>query len=595
MEDTTKKKTPRKVKTPVERSNATSCVLAAVKSPDQLIKDDFRNFLAIVWEHLRLPAPTPVQYDIARYLQYGPKRCVIEAFRGVGKSFVTSAFVLWQLHRNPQLKILVVSASKERSDQFVRFTRSLIDEMPMLQYLKPDKSRGQRDSVVSFDVSLASPDQSPSVKAVGITGQITGSRADIIIADDVEVMNNSLTQMMRDQLAERIKEFESVLKPLDDARIIGLGTPQTEMSIYNLLPDRGYETRIWTARIPDNVEVYGDRLAPFVMKMIEGGAKAGDLVDPRRFDDENLRQRELSLGRSTFALQFMLNTSLSDAERFPLKLSDLIVHPLDPRSVPTKWTWASGKDQVIDHLACVGLTGDRYHRPMMYSREMIDYTGCVMSVDPSGRGNDETAYAVVKIALGNLYLVASGGFTDGYSDATMTSLAQIAKRHGVNDVIVESNFSDGLFTNHLKSFLTRIHPCHVEEVRHSTQKERRICDTLEPIFNSHRLIVCESVITNDLKSCCDEPSRQLMYQISRITRDRGSLAHDDRIDALSIAVSFWAEQMARNRDKAAQDHSAGLLEKELREFARNNGLRLFGDRGRTAMSGSKGKSLLTRR
>jgi hypothetical protein len=158
------------------------------------ILQDFRKFTYVVWKHLNLPEPTPVQYDIAAYLQNGPRRSVIEAFRGVGKSWLTSAFVCWLLLNNPQLKILVVSASKERADAFSTFVKRLINEIPALNHLKPQD--GQRDSVIAFDVGPALPDHSPSVKSVGITGQITGSRADVLIADDVEVPNNSATQML---------------------------------------------------------------------------------------------------------------------------------------------------------------------------------------------------------------------------------------------------------------------------------------------------------------------------------------------------------------------------------------------------------------
>jgi hypothetical protein len=207
---------------------------------------DFRVFMFMVWKHLGLPEPTESQYDIAHYLQHGPRRGVIEAFRGVGKSWITSAFVCWLLLRNPQLKILVVSASKERADAFSIFVKRLISEIPMLQHLAPQA--GQRDSVIAFDVGPATPDHSPSVKSVGITGQITGSRADVLIADDVEVPNNSSTQMMRDKLSEAVKEFDAILKP--GGRIIYLGTPQTEMSLYNQLPERGYEIRIWPALYP---------------------------------------------------------------------------------------------------------------------------------------------------------------------------------------------------------------------------------------------------------------------------------------------------------------------------------------------------------
>lgn len=82
----------------------------------------------------------------------------------------------------------------------------------------------QRQSKIEFDVAPAEPDQSPSVKSVGITGQITGTRADIIVADDVEVLNNSATADMREKLLERTKEFSAILKPKKEARVIYLGT-----------------------------------------------------------------------------------------------------------------------------------------------------------------------------------------------------------------------------------------------------------------------------------------------------------------------------------------------------------------------------------
>ncbi len=529
-------------------------------APADPVLRDFRNFLFLVWQHLNLPAPTDVQYDMALYLQKGPKRSVIEAFRGVGKSWVTSAFVCWLLLNNPQLNIMVVSAAKDRADAFSTFTKRLIAEMPILEHLKPGK--GQRDSNIAFDVGPAGASQSPSVKSVGITGQLTGSRADVIIADDVESLNNAMTVTMRDLLAERIKEFDAVLKP--GGRVIYLGTPQTEMSIYNRLPERGYEIRIWPARIPVDPAKYMGRLAPFVSRMIDSGATVGTPVDPKRFHDLDLQEREASYGRSGFALQFMLDTSLSDQDRFPLKFRDLMVMPLDPRMAPAKLVWSGDPEKRLD-LPMVGLQGDAFHRPMWTSDEMLEYTGCVMAIDPSGRGKDETAYAIVKQLNGWLYVVASGGFKDGYGEATLKGLALLAKQHGANKIIVEANFGDGMFTQLLKPIVHRIHRVEIEEVKHNSQKERRICDTLEPIMNQHRLVFDQKVIEDDHKRT-QEPIRQLMYQIARITRDRGALAKDDRLDVLAMAVSYWAESMARDTDKAHEEHLEGLRDKAYEEF-----------------------------
>jgi hypothetical protein len=519
----------------------------------------------MAWKHLNLPAPTPVQYDISDYLQNtDERRIVIEAFRGVGKSWITSAFVCHQLLLNPQENILVVSASKTRSDDFSTFTLRLIHEMPILAHLKPRD--GQRMSKISFDVAPAKASHAPSVKSLGITGQLTGSRAGIIIADDVESANNSMTQMMRDKLAETIKEFEAVLKP--NGRIIFLGTPQTEMSIYNLLDERGYKTRIWPSRYPDGrlKTAMGYKLAPIIS---DEETKEGHPTDPDRFDNDDLLEREASYGKSGFALQFMLDVSLSDADKYPLKLNDFMVMSgcSSWKEAPVSVQWASGKEQIdaVRELPNLGLKADYWTAPMTVSKETAPWDGSVMSIDPAGRGKDETAYAVVKMLKGQLYLTAAGGLKNGYSEESLEVLSRVAKEQNVNKVVVESNFGDGMFTQLLKPILTRVHPVSIEEIRHHINKEKRMIDTLEPILNQHRLIVDDKIILQDYQSETDLKYK-LFYQLTRLTRDKGSLIHDDRLDALSIAVGYWVETLDRDIQQAVEDHKEELLDLELEKF-----------------------------
>jgi hypothetical protein len=532
----------------------------------ELIKD-FRNFLFVVWEHLGLPEPTPVQYDIAQYLQdEDEKRIVIEAFRGVGKSYITSAYACHQLLLNPEVKILVVSASKIRADDFSTFTMRLISEMMLLQHLMPKGS--QRQSKISFDVGPAKASHSPSVKSAGITGQLAGSRADIIIADDVEIPNNSMTQTMRDKISEAVKEFDAILKP--DGRVIYLGTPQTEMSLYETLPERGYKPLIWPSRIPKNPDKYAGRLAPIVMKRIEEGEKEGEPLDPLRFDDIDLTERELSYGRSGFALQFMLDTALSDADRYPLKLEDLIVMDIDNDKAPEKVVWGRARERVID-IPNVGLPGDYFYPPMQIVGEYINYTGAVLAIDPSGRGKDETAYAVVKMLNGILYVIDFGGIAGGYSNETLQSLSMIARKYLVNEILIESNFGDGMFSELLKPILTKVYPCSIEEIRHSIQKEKRIIDTLEPVMNQHRLVIDRKALEKDYQSVQHYPPESqsrymLAHQMTRITKEKGALVHDDRLDVLSMAVSYWVEQMAADADVSIKDRKSELLDMELEKF-----------------------------
>ena len=532
---------------------------------------NFKNFLYLAWQHLNLPNPTPIQYDIADYLQNGSKRIVIEAFRGVGKSWITSAFVCHQLLLNPQRNILVVSASKNRADDFSTFTQRLISEMPLLNHLKPRDD--QRHSKVSFDVAPARASHAPSVKSLGVTSQLTGSRADLIIADDVESANNSQTQLMRDRLGETVKEFDAIIKP-EVGRIVFLGTPQTEMSLYNDLEERGFQTRVWTALYPTPTQQVnlGSNLAPTITEALKKDKKLeGKPTDPQRFDEVDLMERQASYGRSGFALQFMLDTTLSDLEKYPLKLNDLVVvSGLSTwKEAPAKIQWASSTDQIknIDsELPNVGLKGDYYVAPMYMSEEYAPFEGSVMAIDPAGRGADRTGFAVVKMLHGILYVTACGGLIGGYSDSTLEELSTIAKHQNVNYVVLESNFGDGMATALLKPIMARIHPCSIEEVRHSKQKELRIIDTLEPVMNQHRLVVSQELIKDDFKLDLDH---QLFKQMTRITKDKGSIRHDDQLDALSIAVNYWVERMDRDQELSFNEHKNDLLRKDLDRFMEN--------------------------
>ena len=257
----------------------------------EAMKKDFRNFAAHIWMELGLPPLTPVQNDIAEYLQHGPKRLQVSAFRGVGKSYLTAAFVCWLLWRDNELKIMVISAGKDRADAFAIFVRNMIKDTPLLKHMEPDKSKGERATQNIFDIRGCKASGSPSLKSVGISGQLTGSRADIIIADDIEVVSNSATHDLREKLARLVTEFDAVLTPR--GRIIYLGTPQTELSLYNTLYQRGYDMRIWTALIPSEKEAagYGAKLAPFVRELMLT-VPEGTTTDPKRFTDEDLAERK---------------------------------------------------------------------------------------------------------------------------------------------------------------------------------------------------------------------------------------------------------------------------------------------------------------
>jgi hypothetical protein len=513
------------------------------------LEASFPLFLSLVWKSLDLPRPTRAQLAIAGYLQNGPKRLQIQAFRGLGKSWIAAAFVLWVLWKDKDKKILVISASKQRADDFTIFCQKCILEFEWLSGMRPVDD-DQRWSRVSFDIAGCRPAQSPSVKSVGITGQITGSRADLIVFDDVEVPANSATDLMREKLLQLVTEGESVLTPKQDSRIVFLGTPQTTFTIYRTLRERNYRPFVWPARYPKSLIGYEDVLAPQLVADIEkeGHNKVRWQPTDTRFSEINLLEREQSMSRSNFMLQFMLDTSLSDALKFPLKLSDFSVMPLDPSKGPSDVVWGSDKETLLD-LPAVALPGDRWHRPKS-TAEYVPYNQTIVAVDPSGRGKDETVAVVLSQINGFIFIRDILATQDGYSDKTLRGILTMARRYGASMCLIESNFGDGAVMELMKKHAQEMKVgMNFEEVRATTRKEDRIIDTLEPVLNQHRLVIDEKLVTWDYQSNHDMAPeerlpRMLMYQLTRMCREKGAVKHDDRVDALALGVKYFQDILA---------------------------------------------------
>jgi hypothetical protein len=489
----------------------------------------------------------------------------------LGKSWVTAAFVLWNLFCDRDKKIMVVSASKQRADDFSIFCQKVIIDVAWLNHLAPQDD-DQRWSRVSFDVAGAKPAQSPSVKSVGISGQLTGSRADILIADDIETPTNSATDMMREKLLQLVTEFESVLTPKKDSRIIFLGTPQSCFTIYNSLRERGYVPMVWPARYPKELTGYEDVLAKELQADIEehGFETLAWKPTDTRFSEINLLEREQSMSRSNFMLQFMLSTSLSDALKFPLKLSDFSVLSLDPARGPSDLVWGADKETLLD-LPAVALPGDRWHRPKA-TGEFVSWTDTITAVDPSGRGKDETVSMILSQINGFIYIRDIYATQDGYSDTTLREILRRSKQFGSKTCLIESNFGDGAIMELLKKHAQEMKiGMAFEESRATTRKEDRIIDTLEPVLNQHRLVIDQRLVNWDYQSNNDMAPeerlpRMLMYQLTRMCREKGAVKHDDRVDALALGVKHFQDILAISSREA-------LISEKRQEW--NNMLNMF--------------------
>lgn len=522
---------------------------------------EFSDFLYDVINDLTGYKCSPQQEDIAKYLQYGPKYSMIQAQRGQAKTTITGAFAVWCLIHDPTTRVLVLSGGGDLATEVSNWIIQIIMNMPELECMRPDTSAGDRASVSAFDIhwALRGVEKSPSVACKGVTGQLQGRRADLLIADDIEMKTNSWSDIMRDKIKDLTRDFTDICTK---GKIVYLGTPQSVDSIYNSLPDRGYEVRIWPGRFPteDEEKNYAGCLAPYILEQMEadptlraGGGMTGlrgKPTDSVLLDEETLTLKEIDQGSAHFQLQYMLDTRLMDKERYPLHLNRLPFTPVGER-MPLRIDFSPATGNKVTWPAGHPCRATGIYYASGGSEEFGSFTGCYMYVDPSGGGKngDELAWAVTKFLGGQIYLLDIGGIPGGVHDSNLKELTEVVKRWKPNKLGVEKNFGNGALMQTWKPMLLREHNCTIEEPWESGQKELRIIDILEPIIGSNRLIVDDKLVEIDWMRCQQYPMEvrntySLFFQIQRITRERNCLAHDDRIDALAGACRPWAQLLA---------------------------------------------------
>ncbi|QXG07760.1 terminase [Erwinia phage Zoomie] len=540
---------------------------------------EFRDFAYVGMRFLGFEL-TDMQADIADFMQYGPRKKMVAAQRGEAKSTLAALYSVWRLIQNQATRVLIVSGGEQQASEVATLVIRLIETWPLLCWLKADPSRGDRTSYTAYDVhcDLKKLDKSPSVACVGVTASLQGKRADLLIPDDIETTKNGMTQTEREKLLTVSKDFAAICTHGDT---LYLGTPQTKDSIYKTLPARGFEVRVWPGRIPslEMEEKYGETLAPYIRELVHNGYRRsgfgvdgtlGQSTDTGRYSEDDLIEKELDFGPEGFQLQYMLDTTLLDAMRTKIKLSDLLIYSGDHDAAPDRFMWAAERRNLVEEYEPI--RGEKLYYPAGSGSEMLHYKHKLMVVDPAGCGGDEISYAVGGAVSSYIHLFSVGGYQGGVSTENIDKVIDLAIEMDVSDILIESNMGHGtvemLFMNRLAE--RGIPGIGVRGQYSTTQKERRIIDTISPVSRRHRLVVHERALRDDTESCMAySREKRWLYsafqQMLNITYDRGCLAKDDRVDAVAMLVAELNSHLVEDESKAAEKAREG----EVKEFLAN--------------------------
>ncbi len=559
-----------------------------MQAPQEVL-EDFRNHLYFSFKYLGLGEPTPKQYAMAHKLQDGPRNFILQAGRGDGKSVIMACYASWLLLKDANTTILVLSAAADKAIKFISQTRAILTQVPYMKYLEPQEF--DKDSAFGFNVhSRTKFSQDLSMTARGITSQITGLHADTIICDDIEIPENSDSPQAREKLWERCLELENVINKHDTTQVRFLGTPQSKDSVYNKLGGI-YKIIKFPAVMPDlsRLEETED-VDPYILSL---GFEAGQSTQPERFSTEKLAEIEAKVGPTNFDLHYRLITTSADQKKYPLRLEDLVVMDVDPEVFPVKVVHA--KSVVNKRVSSFGMKGDLVYEPMHIEPKFVAYTQTALFIDPSGRGADETAICVASFAHGYVVVHELTGIQGGYDTPTLKEICKLINQYDINLIRYESNYGDGMFGKVLAPVVSQnCGQVAIEEYKVSGQKEARIISILEPVMAQHRLVMDTQAIQD----------KENQMQITRMQEKRGALKHDDRVDVLAAAVSYWTDALAVDPEREMEQRKNEEYKEQIKEWmSSRRGIALLGDRvsgaillnGQTPKKNNFGKSILKRR
>ena len=161
--------------------------------------------------------------EVQRFLTATP-RGLVELPRDHGKSTQLCARVLWELGRDPGLRVKIVCASEALAAERARFLRQAVQDNPWVKLVFPNLKPSRPWGDTRFSVARPGEVIGPSVTAVGVGGASTGARADLLICDDIVDVRSVASRAERARVKQLFRDnLMNLLEPT--GRFWGLCTP----------------------------------------------------------------------------------------------------------------------------------------------------------------------------------------------------------------------------------------------------------------------------------------------------------------------------------------------------------------------------------
>ncbi len=537
------------------------------------MRADFRIFLTALWRETIGNDPTKMQLLFADILQKeDARKLAMLGFRGFAKTMIAAASTVWELDRTGgKLQVSFWGSNQDNAADTTQLMLNWIRNIPWLQHLAPTGMMDQ--SALSFDVQGRGIFRGSSVQAYGISGSVTGTRADILVVDDPETSSNGDTVKKRVSIDRALDEASYVIK--DGGKIRVLGTIHFDDSVYLRLMNKGYKVYIFPMEVPslETQKMCWDYYPEPIRRMME---KLPEKTPLDRFSASEIELKRQN-GLLSFERQCLCNPFRTSMSNKPFNLRKLIIFDADIDKLPIRF-YHSQDDQYLDQDA-MGFSSasmiDKLFRAYKWDDQMKPYDRIICVVDPAGTGTDELAVTVIGASSGYAVIFTVYGLTGGSKDENLTRIIETARRYKCDFISVESNFGQEMFAQLLRA------KYHVEYSRFgrgddniipitthraTSKKERRIIEAIDPVLNFGRLIITKDAIQMDYESANihmteDKMAYRLTYQLSYFSEAGNKLEFDDRIDVVASALEILAPWLTQHPETEATTWEDHLIKK----------------------------------
>jgi hypothetical protein len=473
-----------------------------------LLPADFRLFMAL-WNRLQGQATPALHLRMAGWLQSawerGDTRLLLQAFRSSGKSTVVGLFAAWLLYRRPELRILVLAADLMLARKMVRNVRRIVERHPLTAALRPE--RADQWGAERFTVRRGRELRDPSMLAKGIGANITGSRADIIICDDVEVPNTCDSADKREDLRARLAESGFILVP--GGTQLYIGTPHSWYTIYAAAP----RPEIGEA----SAFLEGFRRLSIPVLDAQGAS-----AWPERFTPEDIDRLRRSGGPARFRSQMMLEpVNIAEGRLDPAHFVRYCAEP--------------------DYLREINLL-------QLGDRRIVSASAWWDPSFGAAQGDGSVLAIVYTDALGHHWLhrlcYLNRGAEDEECEDEATrqcrAVALLAREFFLPSVALEINGIGRFLPGILRRELARAHVgCAVVEIASRRPKDLRILEAFDAVLAARTLHVHESVYATPFPAEVQEWRPGLKN------------ARDDGLDAVAGALSREPVRLGHTANKAS--------------------------------------------